>query len=65
MRRFVISVSDRAFQTLAELAQQERRLIKDQAAWLLERQVLGGVGNHALPEAAVSETEPLTEAIPQ
>jgi hypothetical protein len=40
MRRFVISVSDQAFDKLAKVADQHRRPIKEQAAWLLERYVL-------------------------
>ena len=40
MPRFLIEVSEDAFDRLSELAHRERRPLKDQAAWLLEQHVL-------------------------
>lgn len=40
MRRFFIEISDQAFSNLADDAIRERRPVKEQAAWLLERAVL-------------------------
>ena len=40
MRRFLVEVSQIAFDRLAEQARRERRPLKDQAAWLIERAVL-------------------------
>ena len=42
MPRFLIEVSEPAFENLAERARQQRRPLKDQAAWLLEQQLLDG-----------------------
>jgi hypothetical protein len=41
MPRFLIEVSEPAFDRLSEDARLDRRSVKDQAAWLLERQLLG------------------------
>ncbi len=48
MRRFFIALDDGAFRTLAELASQERRDVRDQAAVVLE---------HALKGARASATD--------
>jgi hypothetical protein len=37
MRRIVIEVPDHAFSTLTRMASRERRDVRAQAAWLLER----------------------------
>ena len=37
MPRFVVDVSDEAFDRLTHLADQRRRTVKGQAAWLLEQ----------------------------
>ena len=40
MRRFQISLVQPAFDALQEMARDQRRPLKDQAAWILERQLL-------------------------
>jgi hypothetical protein len=44
MRRFLVEVSEQAFDRLAQIALTERRGVKDQAAWLLEHALIDGNG---------------------
>ncbi len=53
MRRFVIEVSEEAFTRLTDVASGERRPIKDQAAWLLERHLLSPAESGAVATTAV------------
>jgi hypothetical protein len=58
MPRFTVEVSEQAFASLAERAQEERRPLRDEAGWLLERLLLNAQPWTAANEAA-RQPEPI------
>ena len=62
MPRFVIEVSEQAYESLADRARQERRPLKDQAAWLLERHLLKAPDGPA-PSGAERQEEGYAAAV--
>lgn len=55
MRRFQISLHERTFAALREMALEQRRPLRDQAAWLIEQQLLNGSG--ANPDCKAPDRE--------